>query len=116
MPRPPAPAAQDYVEIQNLYAYYNLVSDAGDAVRVAGTNGGIRFSGPVRGDIDLTATNGSIRIAVPAQSRFEIDAESRHGGVFSSLPVREAPRPGEGPLPKVRARTVNGGIHIDELR
>lgn len=36
MPRPPAPAAQDYVEIQNLYAYYNLVSDAGDAEAYAG--------------------------------------------------------------------------------
>src|SRR3546814_13148546 len=24
-------AAEDYVEIQNLYAYYNLCSDAGDA-------------------------------------------------------------------------------------
>jgi hypothetical protein len=30
MPRPPAPPAQDYVEIQNLYAFYNLSSDAGD--------------------------------------------------------------------------------------
>lgn len=36
MPRLPAPAAQDYVEIQNLYAYYNLVSDAGDAEAYAG--------------------------------------------------------------------------------
>lgn len=36
MPRPTAPAAQDYVEIQNLYAYYNLVSDAGDAEAYAG--------------------------------------------------------------------------------
>jgi hypothetical protein len=31
MRRPAAPAAQDYAEIQNLYAYYNLTSDAGDA-------------------------------------------------------------------------------------
>jgi hypothetical protein len=31
MPRPVAPPAQDYMEIQNLYAFYNLSSDAGDA-------------------------------------------------------------------------------------
>jgi len=31
MRRPPSPPAQDYVEIQNLYAYYNLTSDSGDA-------------------------------------------------------------------------------------
>lgn len=31
MRRPTAPSAQDCVEIQNLYAYYNLTSDSGDA-------------------------------------------------------------------------------------
>jgi hypothetical protein len=29
--RPPTPDAQDCAEIHNLYAYYNLTSDAGDA-------------------------------------------------------------------------------------
>ena len=36
MGRPTAPAAQDYLEIQNLYALYNLTSDAGDAEAYAG--------------------------------------------------------------------------------
>ena len=31
MSRPAAVSAQDYTEIQGLYAYYNLSSDAGDA-------------------------------------------------------------------------------------
>ena len=31
MAKPGRIAAQDYVDIQNLYAYYNLCSDAGDA-------------------------------------------------------------------------------------
>ena len=36
MRRPSAPAPEDYVEIQNLYACYNLASDAGDAEAYAG--------------------------------------------------------------------------------
>ena len=36
MRRPRAPSAQDYVEIQNLYAYYNQTSDEGDAEAYAG--------------------------------------------------------------------------------
>jgi hypothetical protein len=35
MSRPATPPAQDYAEIHNLYAYYNLTSDAGDATDYA---------------------------------------------------------------------------------
>ncbi|HXH23505.1 MAG TPA: DUF4097 family beta strand repeat-containing protein [Dehalococcoidia bacterium] len=92
------------------------VQDPLAGVKATSTNGPVRFSGKVNGDVELQATNGGIRMAVTADSRFEIDAQSVHGGVHSDLPVRETPPGGEsGPLYKVRLRTVNGGIRLTEL-
>ena len=61
MSRPIAPPAQDYVEIQNLYAFYNLASDAGDAEAYAGcfTDDGVlnidHLKFTVKGKADLIA-------------------------------------------------------------
>jgi SnoaL-like protein len=61
MPRPTAPPPQDYVEIQNLYGYYNLSSDAGDAEAYAGcfTDDGVltinHLNFTVKGRADLIA-------------------------------------------------------------
>jgi hypothetical protein len=90
------------------------IQQAAGAVKASTTNGLIRFRGPVGGDIEMSAANGGIRLAVPSGSRFEIDAESRNGAVRSDLRVRQEPA-GAGPRPKVRLRTTNGGIHIQEL-
>jgi hypothetical protein len=89
------------------------IQEAGASVTARTTNGSLSYRGPVQGDLDLASVNGSILLLVPAGARFEVDAESRHGGVRSDLPVRE--RAGEGPRPKVRLRTVNGGIRLREL-
>jgi hypothetical protein len=92
------------------------VSEAGGGVSAESTNGPLRFNGRVNGDVSLQATNGGIRMAVSSDSRFEIDAESRHGGVHSDLPVRDRPPGGEGgPVFKVHLRTTNGGIRLTEL-
>ncbi len=90
------------------------ISDAGSSVRAESTNGPVRYSGPVAGDIVMEASNGSVHVRVPADSRFELDAESRNGRVRSDLPVRDDTR-GSGPRPKVRLRTINGGIRIEPL-
>lgn len=86
----------------------------GGAVHATSANGPLRFEGPIAGHIEMTAVNGGIRLAVPPDSRFEIDAESRNGSVRSDLPVKSQP-PASGPLPKVRLRTVNGGIRLVPL-
>ncbi len=92
------------------------IAQPGGAVRASSSNGSIRYSGNVAGEVDLEAANGSIRMAVPRDSRFEIDAESRHGSVRSDLSVRESgPVEGQGPAPKVRLRTRNGSIHLTEI-
>jgi DUF4097 and DUF4098 domain-containing protein YvlB len=89
---------------------------AGAGVRIASVNGGVRVSGAVRGDVEISTVNGGVRMAVPRGSRFEIDAESRHGGVHSDLPVRDqAPPPDAGRPPVVKIRTTHGGIRITEL-
>jgi DUF4097 and DUF4098 domain-containing protein YvlB len=87
--------------------------DAGATVRARTTNGSVRFTGRVNGDIDMQAANGTIRLSVPVDSRFEIDAESVHGTTRSDLPVKEH-RDSEatGPAPKVKLRTTNGSIRI----
>ncbi len=90
--------------------------EAGASVKATTVNGPIRFTGRVAGDLEFQAVNGSVRLAVTADSRFEIDAESRHGGTTSELPVRDRkPVEGSGPAPKVRIRTVNGGIRLTEI-
>jgi DUF4097 and DUF4098 domain-containing protein YvlB len=92
------------------------VIEAGAGVKAATVNGPIRVTGRVNGDLDLSAANGSIRLAVTSDSRFEIDAESRHGPTRSDLPVRERGpvAEGGGPPAKVRIRTVNGAIRVIE--
>ncbi len=92
------------------------IEDAPGGVEASSTNGSLRYAGELRGDFDMQAVNGTIRLTVPADSRFEIDAESRHGSVRSELPVQRSGGGGEGPRPKVKLRTVNGAIRIDELR
>ncbi len=91
------------------------LEELGGRVEASSTNGSLRYAGELRGDFDMEAVNGSIRMSVPAASRFEIDAESRHGSVRSELPVQRSGG-GEGPRPKVKLRTVNGAIRVDELR
>ena len=59
MPRPATLVAQDYTDIQDLYAYYTLCSDAGDAdgfVSCFSANGELcipTLSMSVRGHADL---------------------------------------------------------------
>jgi hypothetical protein len=92
------------------------VEGAGSSVRAKSSNGPIRFQGPVNGDLDFEAANGGIRVAVPADARFEIDAESRHGSTRSDLTVRDRKsEEATGPVPKVKIRTVNGGIRLTEV-
>lgn len=92
------------------------ITDSGAAVRASTTNGSVRFSGRVAGDLALQATNGSVRVAVTPDSRFELDAESRHGSVRSDLPVRERPPSAAGTAtPRVQLRTTNGSIRLTEL-
>lgn len=92
------------------------VVQPGAGVRAHTTNGSITFRGRVHADVELEARNGAVRVAVTPDSRFEIDAESRHGSVRSDIPVRERPpAQGAGPPPKVRIRTTNGSIRLSEL-
>jgi DUF4097 and DUF4098 domain-containing protein YvlB len=91
------------------------IEEPGSTVRARTVNGPIKYRGRVNGDLDLEAANGGIRVAVTPDSRFEIDAESRHGSTRSDLPVRDRQAPeGDGPAPKVRIRTVNGSIRLTE--
>ena len=90
------------------------ISDAGAAVRASTHNGALRYRGAVRGDFSLETSNGSVMLTVPADSRFEIDAESRHGSVRSDLTVREQAVGANGARPKVHIRTGFGSIRIRE--
>ncbi len=91
------------------------ISDTGAAVRASTHNGALRYRGAVRGDFSLETSNGSVTLTVPADSRFEIDAESRHGSVRSDLTVREQAVAHDGPRPIVHIRTGFGSIRIKEL-
>jgi DUF4097 and DUF4098 domain-containing protein YvlB len=91
------------------------IKDAGAGVRARTTNGGMRYKGVVRGDLDFEASNGSIRLEVPRDSRFEVDAESEHGRVYSDLAVSETGPAQDAVLPKVRLRTEHGSIRLEAL-
>ncbi len=90
--------------------------DCAKSIEAVTTNGTITYAGEVRGDFVMETTNASVRLSVPADSRFEIDAESRNGSVTSSLPARRGAEAQPGPRPKVRIRTQNGSIRLEELR
>jgi hypothetical protein len=87
----------------------------GGALSVKGANGSVRYRGAVGGDFDLQLTNGAIHLELPSDSRFEVDAESKHGAVRSDFEVKAGPSAGSR-APRLYLRTLNGGIHITELR
>jgi hypothetical protein len=78
-------------------------------------NGRIEYEGDILGDFSLSTENGGITLTVPAGSRFELDAESRHGSVSCDLPVREQRPISEESMPKIHLRSGNGSIRIKEL-
>ncbi|MGE0059997.1 MAG: DUF4097 domain-containing protein [Dehalococcoidia bacterium] len=91
------------------------VQDAGGSVRMRSHNGSLRYTGRVAGNLDIEVEgNGSVRLGIPADSRFELDAEAVRGDIKSELPVRDTSASSE-PRPTVRLRTINGSIKIEAL-
>lgn len=91
------------------------VQDARGSVKMRSRNGSLRYTGRVDANLDIEVEgDGSVRLAIPADSRFELDAEAVRGDVRSDLPVRETSA-SSGRRPTVRLRTVNGSIKIEAL-
>ncbi|HET9210871.1 MAG TPA: DUF4097 family beta strand repeat-containing protein, partial [Thermoanaerobaculia bacterium] len=93
------------------------------AVKAESSNGGIdaelaRLSGK---DLSFETSNGGVSLRLPRGARFTVDAETSNGSVRSDFPVA-GERPGkhslQGPVngggPKLRVRTSNGGVRIEE--
>ena len=91
------------------------LSDAAAGAKLKTTNGPIHYRGQVGGDLEIETVNGPVRLAVPRESRFQLDAESRFGPVWSDLPVRQDGSEGGGAAKRVRLRSVVGPIHIATL-
>jgi DUF4097 and DUF4098 domain-containing protein YvlB len=78
-------------------------------------NGGVRYRGAVKGNFSLSARHGGIDLRLPAESRFELDAESERGFVRSDFSV-DAERTGSGGAFRLVLRTDNGPIRLRSTR
>jgi DUF4097 and DUF4098 domain-containing protein YvlB len=78
-------------------------------------NGPLTYEGELAGNLDLSARNGPIRLRLPADSRFDLDAESVRGAVHSEFSVTEQAAPPADAF-RVRLRTENGAIHLEKLQ
>jgi len=90
----------------------------------AHTSGGgidVAFSGPLRGDCDISSSGGGIRVKVDPKSDFDLDARTSGGGVHTSLPVTVQGEVGHDKLVGrvnagghlLKIHTSGGGIHIE---
>ncbi len=95
------------------------VKQASGRITLRTVNGTVTLDSAVHGDVDIETTNGSIDVRVPADSRFELDADVKVGRAETHLPLRDRTElddaPAAGQLPRVRLRSVIGSITLDEL-
>lgn len=62
--------------------------------------------------IDASASDGEIRLSVPQGSRFELDAESRHGRVSADVPGLHAEATGDGEPARASGPVGGGGPRV----
>lgn len=96
-------------------------ASSGGAVRASTVNGGIRAKGQI-GDsgLEYSTVNGSIEIELPTNANADVDLSTVNGRVTSDFPITFTgeinPRRIQAELgsggPRLRARTVNGGIRL----
>ena len=99
------------------------IDGIGGTVKAHTSGGGIdvAFTGPLKGDCDLSTSGGGIRVKVDPKSDFELDARTSGGGVHTSLPVTVQGEVGHGKLVGrvnagghlLKLHTSGGGIHIE---
>jgi DUF4097 and DUF4098 domain-containing protein YvlB len=90
------------------------IENVGGRLKAGTRSGSVKYEGGVHGSFDIDVTSGSVRLALNPDSHFFLDAEAISGSVTSDLRLREDGSGGRPPkdAPKVRIRTVSGGIHI----
>lgn len=96
-------------------------ASSGGAVRATTVNGSIRARGQIASDgLEYTTVNGSIEIELPSNASVDVDLSTVNGRVTSDFPItftgeinprRIRAEVGNGG-PRLRARTVNGGIRL----
>ncbi len=86
------------------------ITEIGGTVQAHTSGGGVdvAFSGPLKGDCDISSSGGGIRVKVDPKSSFDLDARTSGGGVHSNLPVTVQGEVGRGKL----VGKVNGGGHL----
>lgn len=96
-------------------------ASSGAAVQASTVNGSIRARGRVSGEgLDYSTVNGSIEIELPTDANADLDLRTVNGRVTSDFPITFTgeinPRRIRAALgaggPRLRARTVNGGIRL----
>lgn len=96
-------------------------SSSGGSVRANTVNGSIRAKGRVSNSgLEYSTVNGSIEIELPSDASADVDLRTVNGRVTSDFPITFTgeinPRHIRAELgsggPRLRARTVNGGIRL----
>ncbi len=99
------------------------IEGIGGTVKAHTSGGGVdvAFSGPLKGDCDISSSGGGIRVKVDPKSDFDLDARTSGGGVHTNLPVTVQGEVGRGKLVGrvnagghlLKVHTSGGGIHIE---
>ena len=86
------------------------ITEIGGTVQAHTSGGGVdvAFSGPLKGDCDISSSGGGITVKVDPKSAFDLDARTSGGGVHSDVPVTVQGETGRGKL----VGKVNGGGHL----
>ena len=90
------------------------VADAHTDVRLTTASGDIAVGAIRRGVLRAKAVSGDVRVAVPRGTPVWTDVGSVSGAVTSTLEGAGRPAPGQDFI-EVRASTVSGSIHLEQL-
>ena len=100
-------------EIQTTFADVRVEGVAGP-VQVRVEHGDVHLAPglPVTQTIEATATDGEIHLDVPEGSRFELDAESRHGAIDLDVPGLDAEATAPGTPARATGTMGSGGPRV----
>ena len=90
------------------------VREASGAVKVDSVSGDVQLDSVEAGDVEFNSISGDLHVAIKRGSRVGVDATAVNGDLDSDIELGpgEGAAGGDGPLVKLRARTISGDLRI----
>lgn len=89
-----------------------VIAGAHDDARANTASGDVLLEAVVDGEVSVNSASGDVRIGISRGTRAHLDCSTVSGDTTSELDISSDEPNGNGPLVRVKARTVSGDIRI----